>query len=318
MRYSKAVRIYGSVLHSIHVKIAIAELLGAATCAVFKRKSSTAAFSLRQQRARKQKPNPNCLADFVPFSPSNLQIRIPFTKRFAMKHHSSNATGYYVVSRYADIVRLARATDDLSSNLVAILLKAGDGKQAILSKPTLMWGTRRRACSCRSTCAYKAAKSCICRPHTKDVRPSLDGIREHARELLRRLKDDLASNDGVDWMERFALRLPIMVALELVGFNVDDHGRVKKWADHGVALPSGVNTPEEFQEHIRQGLELLEYVRDAYKQMSSGSNFTVHLKGAVTRGDISDEEAISIGFSDLACRERLVREYNGKRSEMLV
>ena len=82
-----------SVLHSIHVKIAIAELLGAATCAVFKRKSSTAAFSLRQQRARKQSRIQIVLQILYPFLHLICKIRIPFTKRFAMKHHSSNAHG---------------------------------------------------------------------------------------------------------------------------------------------------------------------------------------------------------------------------------
>ena len=54
-------------------------------------------------------------------------------------------------------------------------------------------------------------------------------------------------------MEAFALRLPMLVALDLVGFPVDEHRKVKEWADHGVALLSGVNTPADFAPVVFDG-----------------------------------------------------------------
>ena len=68
-------------------------------------------------------------------------------------------------------------------------------------------------------------------------------------------------------METFAMRLPMIVALKLVGFPDEHHVKVKKWADHGVALLSGVNTPEDFAEHTTEALELLTWVREHYNIM---------------------------------------------------
>ena len=92
------------------------------------------------------------------------------------------------MSRYADIVRLARATDDLSSNLVAILLKAGDGKQAILSKPTLDVGPVDVLALADPPVHTKQRKVAFAGLTPKMFAHLEDGIREHARELLRRLR----------------------------------------------------------------------------------------------------------------------------------
>ena len=40
------------------------------------------------------------------------------------------------------------------------------------------------------------------------------------------------------------MKLPTIVALKLIGFPTDTHTKVKKLADAGISLLSGINTPE--------------------------------------------------------------------------
>jgi len=67
-------------------------------------------------------------------------------------------------------------------------------------------------------------------------------------------------------MSEIAYRLPTVVALRLVGFPSDlrTATRVKDWADHGVALLSGVNSASEFAIHVEESLALLQWCRDRY------------------------------------------------------
>jgi cytochrome P450 len=105
------------------------------------------------------------------------------------------------------------------------------------------------------------------------------------------------------------MQLPMIVALKLVGFPDENHKQIKNWADHGVALLSGINTPEDFAEHTAEALELLTWVREHYnktlKDFNAGKktqNFCTTLIEATkrdkddVRGTISDEEAVSFIF----------------------
>ena len=222
-------------------------------------------------------------------------------------------------SRYRDICKLAKDTTAFSSNLVAFLLEAGDGKRAMMSKPNLDVGPVDVLALADPPLHSNQRKIAFAGLTPKLFASLEEGIRVHAQRLLSRLLPELKT-DGVDWMARFAFQLPMIVAMELVGFDIADHAKVKAWADHGVALLSGVNTAEDFAEHTRQSLELLEYVRERYNLMKSASEagadessahcFTKHLIRATQESEVAaaldsdeviftDEEAVSMIFQIL-------------------
>eukprot|EP00947_MAST-08B_sp_MAST-8B-sp1_P000479 g479.t1 len=217
------------------------------------------------------------LSRFAPFSPAVLQDPFPFyaALRDEAPVYKMPGADYFVISRYADIAEAVKNTKALSSNLVAILLSKGDGKTAMLNKPDLDVGpvdVLALADPPVHTPQRRAAFAGL----TPKLFVSLeDEIRKLAGSMIDGILLQQQGGDGggaavvVDWMERFALRLPMMVALDLCGFPRDEHRQVKEWADHGVALLSGVNTPRDFAEHTAQALELLAWTRRHYNEAAA-------------------------------------------------
>ncbi|QSQ27157.1 cytochrome P450 [Pyxidicoccus parkwayensis] len=75
-------------------------------------------------------------------------------------------------------------------------------------------------------------------------------IRAIAHELTQRL---LHADGEVDFVEAFALRLPVRVLGLLFGLEADEYPKLKGWADDLVSIPAGQHPPEE-QARIRQSL----------------------------------------------------------------
>ena len=118
--------------------------VNAALCAI-----AIAAFLTRRSVQRSRAPrvqcaNPQCLADFVPFSAACLENPYPFYKALREEapvyRMAVELGGYYTIARYADIKRVCKDSTAYSSNLVAILLSAGDGSARLLAKPGINVG----------------------------------------------------------------------------------------------------------------------------------------------------------------------------------
>src|SRR5262249_35155657 len=62
-----------------------------------------------------------------------------------------------------------------------------------------------------------------------------------------------------DWMRAVAVPLPMTVIAGLIGLPNEDLPQLKRWSDASVALLSGMNTPAELAEHVRQVGELMAY-----------------------------------------------------------
>jgi hypothetical protein len=55
--------------------------------------------------------------------------------------------------------------------------------------------------------------------------------------------------------------------LDLLGMPTEEHAQIKEWADHGVALLAGINTPEEFAGHVQVIRQCL--VHDSTRQYTT-------------------------------------------------
>ena len=101
-------------------------------------------------------------------------------------------------------------------------------------------------------------------------------------------------------METYAKRMPMTVALDLVGFPRADRVRVKAWCDHMIALLSGINTPSELRAHATAAMELYRYVEDRVhhaRNETMRDDLTGRLLRALVNGEdeaVSEREVTSI------------------------
>ncbi len=234
------------------------------------------------------------LAAFAPFAPETLQNPYPFFA--ALREHAPvlrlTDAGYYTVARYRDIVAAALDTDSFSSNIVAILLAEEDGGTAIVEQPALDVGPVD-VLATQDPPTHSYQRKLVHGAMTPRIVADMEHqIRTLAGELMDRVLGD-APGQAVDWMETYAKRMPMTVALDLVGFPRADRVRVKAWCDHMIALLSGINTPGELRAHATAAMELYRYVED---RVHHARNETVRddLTGTLLRAPGNGEdEALS-------------------------
>ena len=242
------------------------------------------------------------LAAFSPFAPETLQNPYPFFA--ALREHAPvllmPRVGYYSVARYDDIVSVVMDTDSFSSNLVSILIAGPDGPSAI--EPPSGSGGIVDVLALQDPPVHgpqrKLTHGAI---STRFVQTLEARIREMSSELLDAALSGAAGSTGeVDWMGEYSKRLPMAVALELVGFPREDWAEVKESCDHAVALLSGINTPEEFRQHAAGSAGLFKYVRDRAKEARRaplGDDLTgTLLQAAAGDGEesLTEDEVVSI------------------------
>jgi cytochrome P450 len=87
------------------------------------------------------------------------------------------------------------------------------------------------------------------------------------RALAAALADEVPSGETVEWVSR-AARLPILVALDLLGLPADDADDVRRWSD-AVERLSDPATPEELAEIYAQFAPLTDYLMNQIERKRS-------------------------------------------------
>jgi cytochrome P450 len=235
-------------------------------------------------------------ADFDPLSPETLSNPYPFyeTLRRCAPVYRAPGADYYCVSRYADVRAAVMDTEAYSSNIVALLFKGGDGQASLVEKPEMHSGPADVLANADPPAHGPQRTLAQAEISTRVMR----GLEGEIRRLVGELLDPLLARGRGDWMQEFAFQLPMTLALGLVGFPREDRARVKGWCDGGVALLSGMNTPEEFAANSAAAASLYHYCCEklAAARREPQDNLTGALVRAVD-GDpptLSEREAASI------------------------
>jgi cytochrome P450 len=235
-------------------------------------------------------------ADFDPLSPETLSDPYPFYEalRRCAPVYRVPGSDYSCVSRYADLRAAVIDTEAYSSNIVALLLTGSDGQASLLQKPETSHGPADVLANADPP-AHGPQRTLAQGEISTRVMRGLEG---EIRRLVGELLDGLLARGRGDWMREFAFRLPMTVALDLVGFPREDRARVKSWCDGAVALLSGMNTPEQFAANAAAAADLYRYCREnfAAARRQPPDNLTGALARAVD-GDpptLGEREAASI------------------------
>jgi len=290
----------------LHPQIALAEICGSIFClwahlreAKAKAKQDAAAANL----VRRQGPDPQRLADFVPYSSENLQDPYPWYKalRDEAPVHKPLGLDYYLVSRAEDIQQVCKDTETFSSRLVAILFQGPGGRQSSLDVQGMdaFTGGVVDVLALQDAPIHTIHRKCAFNGLSPKLFAAMgDKIRERAKQML---EEGFRGKSCVDWMDHMAFRLPMVVALEVCGFPSDPATArtVKAQADHGVALMSGTNTPEEFASHAMEARTLFKWIQKQFSMIRQSpkearTDFANSLITGVESGDLSLSEAESI------------------------
>ncbi len=234
------------------------------------------------------------VSDFDPFAPETLACPYEFyaaLRREAPVHPVPGA-GYFLVTRPEDIRAVVRDPGTFSSSLVPVLLgnlppdvrevrTRGLTPVDVLATADPPSHTRQRQLVNR---AFNVRRIAALEPR----------IRALADELIARFVDARR----VEWMDAFAVPLPMTVIADLLGFPRADLPRLAAWSHQGVGVLSGTSSRAAQLEQARALVALQQYLlaRFAAERTSPGDGVMGDLVRASAEGPerLTTEEVVAI------------------------
>ena len=121
----------------------------------------------------------------------------------------------------------------------------------------------------------------------------LSSYEETIRELSKKLILELSSRETIEWMEDYAIPLPLLTMTKILGLPTQDLDRLRRWSDAGVNLVNGTAHGDDLP---AMALEIIEFQAYLSEQLNSGSTGLLKKLRLMVNSDdtISYDEAISI------------------------
>jgi cytochrome P450 len=205
------------------------------------------------------------LADLDPFSPDVVQEPHEFfaaLRREAPLYRLPNGA-YYLISRYRDVRDAAMNPEVFSSNLVAVMMQGQEQRD----RPELLSLSGGAATGAVDALAIadppvharqrKLSNKAFSVRRVAALEPAIRALTESLVAAI--LPQRGAHWSAADWVREVAVPLPMTVITGLIGLPAEDIPQLKRWSDAGVALLSGVNTPEQLASHAREASEAVGY-----------------------------------------------------------
>ncbi len=231
--------------------------------------------------------------DFDPFSAQTIENPYPFYEALrdeAPLFKPKGANCYYL-SRYEDIKQVAMDPDRFSSNIVAILLAGGSGRLSTFVPPQLPMAPPD-VLALQDPPIHRVQRKIATAGLGKGF---VEALEPRVRELVDQRMDVVLSAGQVDWMDAFAFRIPIALALDILSIPDDDAMEVKAWADEAISLLSGVNTRWELARKVWNGFGFFKWCRVQFREAegreSPPGSMMAALIDAVRQGTMSRREA---------------------------
>jgi cholest-4-en-3-one 26-monooxygenase len=194
-------------------------------------------------------------------------------------HASPNyAPGFWVVTKYADVIGIERDVKNFSSALGGALLDDQvEGTELMMLNQDPPQHTRLR--------------NLVARGFTPKVIKAMEPhIREAAQQIVAR---QLGNDDVIDFVPNFAAELPLVVIAELLGVPYEDRHKIFEWSNRLIG-----NSDEEYnqgspEEAMEASMELYMYAQslaDARRERPMDDIVTTLITAELDGEQLSDIE----------------------------
>ncbi len=263
--------------------------------------------STEKPEVKQTSQNPTRPEDFDPTSTGNIEQPYEYYRllRDQRPVYKPDGLDFYCISRYEDIQEVAKKTDVFSSNIVGVLLdKRKGGVAGIHSVGKPGQASQRNmgahpvdVLAIQDPPAHKYQKLLT---HKIVSTSFVQNLEPDVRVLADELISEFMPEGRVEFMTQVAWRLPMLMAMRLVGFPEPDYEQVKRGCSHAVQLLAGVLTPAEFARHSVEALVFFRYCWNQYliAKKNPKDDITGGLAKAASDPEhpLTDEEAVSIIF----------------------
>ena len=125
----------------------------------------------------------------------------------------------------------------------------------------------------------------------------VNALEPRIEEIIAELIDGFIDEDEIDFLDRFAVNLPMFVIAEQLGVDKEHKARFKLWSDVSVEMTSPVLTPERELEIAGLIIEMQQYLAAQIGRVRAAPDNTLisHLANTETDGRLLDtRELLSI------------------------
>jgi cytochrome P450 family 144 len=226
-----------------------------------------------------------------PFAPESLEHPYDLyrTLRTDAPVHRIAESDLWMISRYEDLVEAASKPEVFSSHISAVIYAGQGPTPAVIQADPDAIG------------AVDVLATADPPDHTKQrklmnrtFRPArIAELEPVVRDFIEAALDEALARGTVEWMAAAAVPLPVTIIAIVLGMPSTDLDSLRRWADAGVDLLSGVATPERMLECWQEMTGFLAYLNDRLNHPQPGS-VTAEIANAVARGDLSEREGVSL------------------------
>lgn len=196
--------------------------------------------------------------------------------------------GYFLISRYEDVLGAVRNHEAFSSELAAIITRGPDG-QPRLAVTDLIGQPQARVLGVADGEMHSIQRRLVGRTFS----PSRMALwSDLAGEIAERCLDHVSGAGEIDIVTALALPLPLELVTRLIGLPLEDQPKLQAWTDHALQLPNGMAAPEELEEaweatnhfHAYLGDRLDEEINSPGKEVIGDLAKAVHAHGRGEEG----------------------------------
>ena len=248
--------------------------------------------------------NPQRPEDFAPLAQSNFTNPFPYYQmlRDQFPVYRLPNTRFWLVSRYEDIVNLARDTDACSSRITEILVsgkpKAIDKTTPSLAEKLGAWGVVPVDVLAVQDPPIHSAERKIA--HSGFNAHFVKALEPEVQKLCDEMLDELLPQGSFEFVQQFAWRLPMRLIIRLLGLPEEDYEQIKSWCCDNIRQLSGVITRTE---SLKTGCSSAQFVRYLWRhylrmKINPPNNFTgILIREANDPNSVmTDQRAISTLF----------------------
>ncbi len=232
----------------------------------------------------------------------------PYEAYAALRDHApvyqDPKTGFFVVTRYEDVRAILLDPETFSSRATTIQRRKAlnpDRYERVQRVYEWEGWVPGLSLSQRDDPEHKQARAIFDRA----FRPGqIKALEPFIRETVNRLFDAFLDDGACEWVEQFAIPLPLTVISHIAGARQEDIPKIRGWMDSWIARLSMMQTEEEEIASVRQEIEAQHYFHAIFEQLRAAPNGT--LLSDLVNSEVpewgrrfTDNELLASMFADL-------------------